>query len=125
MADDTRQQSATQNEDLSKAALNVDPANRPFTGTQWQGGKSQPYRPPENANMMAGGTAHTAGGKTPEVSVGNAFEGGIKWNDFTELPKRPCVRDALMTGIGGGFALGGVRAIFGGTSYSSIDTTSL
>lgn len=116
MADDTRQASAKQNEDLSKEALNVQPENKPFTGTQWQGGKQLPYRPPENANMMAGGTEHTAGGKTPEVSLSNAFDGGLKWSDFTELPKRPCVRDALMTGIGSGFAFGGVRAIFGGTS---------
>ena len=116
MADDTRQASAQQNEDLSKEALNVQPENKPFTGTQWQGGKQLPYRPPENANMMAGGTEHTAGGKTPEVSLSNAFDGGIKWSDFTELPKRPCVRDALMTGIGSGFAFGGIRAIFGGTS---------
>jgi len=116
MADDTRQQSAQQNEDLSREALNVNPENKPFAGTQWQAGKSQPYNPPENANMMAGGTEHTAGGKTPEVSLGNAFQNGLKWDDFAELPKRPCVRDALMTGIGGGFALGGVRAIFGGQS---------
>ncbi|KAI7643425.1 hypothetical protein KC318_g21117, partial [Hortaea werneckii] len=72
MADDTRQASAQQNEDLSKEALNVQPENKPFTGTQWQGGKQLPYRPPENANMMAGGTEHTAGGKTPEVSLSNA-----------------------------------------------------
>ncbi|KAI6898454.1 hypothetical protein KC318_g7452 [Hortaea werneckii] len=64
--------------------------------------------------MMAGGTEHTAGGKTPEVSLSNAFDGGLKLSDFTELPKRPCVRDALMTGIGSGFAFGGIRAIFGG-----------
>lgn len=66
--------------------------------------------------MMAGGTEHTAGGKTPEVSLSNAFDGGLKLSDFTELPKRPCVRDALMTGIGSGFAFGGIRAIFGGMS---------
>ncbi|KAI7246703.1 hypothetical protein KC343_g4222 [Hortaea werneckii] len=119
MADDTRQASAQQNEDLSKEALNVQPENKPFTGTQWQGGKQLPYRPPENANMMAGGTEHTAGGKTPDVSLSNAFDGGIKWSDFTELPKRPCVRDALMTGIGSGFAFGGIRAIFGAAVWTS------
>ena len=64
--------------------------------------------------MLAGGTENTAGGKLPEVSISNAFDGKLKWEDFTELPKKPCVRDSLMTGIGGGFALGGVRTIFGG-----------
>merc|ERR1712059_36101 len=57
--------------------------------------------------------------KTPEVSLSNAFDGGIKWSDFTELPKRPCVRDALMTGIGSGFAFGGIRAIFGAAVWTS------
>ena len=109
MADDTRQQ-----EDLSKEALNLHPENKPFTGAQWQSAKEQTFKPPENANMLPGGTDHTAGGKTPEYSISNAFEGKLKWSDFMDLPKRPCVRDSFMTGIGAGFALGGVRTIFGG-----------
>lgn len=111
MADDTRQP----REDLSREALTVHPENKPFTGTQWQDGKAQPYQPPENANLIAGGTEHTAGGKTPDVTVSNAFQNGMKLEDFTGVYKRPCVRDALMTGIVSGFALGGGRAIFGGT----------
>ncbi|WPH04120.1 Hypothetical protein R9X50_00700500 [Acrodontium crateriforme] len=116
MADDTRKS----REDLSREALNVNPDNKAFTGQQWaqQGGKLMPYTPPENANMMAGGTEHTAGGKTPEVSLGNAVK-DITWNDFTELHKRPCVRDALLTGMTGGFALGGVRAIFGASIFTA------
>ena len=114
MADDTRQSP----EDLSRQALTVNPENKPFTGTQWQNGKAVPYTapPPQSANMLAGGTEHTAGGKVPEVSLENAFQSGLKWSDFTDLPKRPCVRDALLTGIGGGFALGGFRVIFGGAN---------
>lgn len=111
MADDTRQQ----REDLSREALTVDPNAKAFSGAQWQDSKQASHKQPENANLMAGGTQHTAGGKAPEVSLSTAFEGGLKWNDFAELPKKPCVRDALMTGIGSGFALGGIRAIFGGT----------
>ncbi|KAK1066372.1 hypothetical protein LTR74_007259 [Friedmanniomyces endolithicus] len=117
MADDTRQSP----EDLSRQALTVNPENRPFTGTQWQNGKAVPYTapPPQSANMLAGGTEHTAGGKVPEVSLGNAFQSGLKWSDFTDLPKRPCVRDALLTGIGGGFALGGFRVIFGAAVWNA------
>lgn len=63
--------------------------------------------------MMAGGTQNTAGGKVPEVTLSNAF-GSIKKDDFLDLPKRPCVRDALMTGIGMGASMGGARAIFRG-----------
>lgn len=114
MADDTRQQSqspTTTPEDLSREALNVNPENKAFTGTQWQGGKQIPYKPPENANLMAGGTQHTAGGQEPEVTIMNALKVG---QPITELHKRPCVRDALLTGIGAGFAMGGGRLIFGG-----------
>lgn len=112
MADDTRQP----REDLSKEALTVDPSAKAFSGSQWAGAKeNETYKPPENANAMAGGTQHTAGGKVPEVSISNAFDGGLKMKDFTELPKRPCVRDALLTGIVAGFALGGLRMVFRGT----------
>ncbi|KAK4889915.1 hypothetical protein LTR27_011338 [Elasticomyces elasticus] len=115
MADDTRLPKNPQTpEDLSRAALTVSPENKPFTGTQWQNGKAVgPYVAPESANMLQGGTEHTAGGKAPEVTLANAVK-DLGWKDFTELPKRPCVRDALLTGIGGGFAAGGVKTIFGG-----------
>ena len=82
---------------------------------QWQGGKQVPYDPSKNANMMPGGTANTAGGKTPEANISNAFS-SIKADEFKELHKRPCVRDAFMTGIGAGVGIGGVRALFGGMS---------
>ncbi|KAK5114273.1 hypothetical protein LTR62_002524 [Meristemomyces frigidus] len=130
MADDTRQSPPNSTpgaiqEDFSRSALTVHPENKPFAGTQWQGGKQIPYTPsaaPENANALAGGTEHTAGGKAPDVTVGNAFQNGLQTKDFLELPKRPCVRDALMTGIGGGFAFGGIRAIFGAAVWTSCST---
>ena len=43
----------------------------------------------------------------------------IQLSDFQEVHKKPCVRDALLTGIGGGFGIGGVRAILGSMSTSS------
>ncbi|KAK5698401.1 hypothetical protein LTR17_023697 [Elasticomyces elasticus] len=109
MADDTRLPQTTpktsSDTDLSRAALTVSPENKPFTGTQWQNGKAVgPYvspQAPESANMLAGGTEHTAGGKAPEVTLANAVK-DLGWKDFSELPKRPCVRDALLTGIGSG-----------------------
>ncbi|KAK4497136.1 hypothetical protein PRZ48_011586 [Zasmidium cellare] len=119
MADDTRQQSqspTTTPEDLSREALNVNPENKAFTGTQWQGGKQIPYKPTENANLMPGGTQHTAGGKEPEVTFMNALQVG---QPITELHKRPCVRDALLTGMGVGFALAGGRLIFGASLWKA------
>lgn len=124
MADDTRQQQKPK-EDLPREALTVDPENKSFSGTQWQGGKQIPYTPPENANMLMGGTEHTAGGKLPDVTISNAFP---KLSDFQELHKRPCVRDAFLTGITGGAVIGGIRGIFGGLYHRtycqhSSDTT--
>ena len=114
MADDTRQ--SQPREDLSREALTVDPNATAFTGKQWKDAKTgKPYAPPENANVLAGGTENTAGGKVPEVSLSNAFDGKLKWSDFTDLPKRPCVRDAFLTGIGAGFAVGGLRLVFRST----------
>lgn len=112
MADDTRQL----REDLSREALNVSPENKPFSGAQWQDGKAQPYAPPANANMMPGGTAHTAGGEKLEdgkVTLGTAFD-SIKWEEFKGIHKKPCVRDSFLTGIGSGAGIGGLRFLFGG-----------
>ena len=38
----------------------------------------------------------------------------IKLSELKEVHKKPCVRDSLLTGIGGGFGIGGIRAIWGG-----------
>lgn len=40
----------------------------------------------------------------------------IKMEDFKSLHQKPCVRDALLVGIGVGFGLGGIRASLGGQS---------
>ncbi|KAK4556443.1 hypothetical protein LTR86_006587 [Recurvomyces mirabilis] len=123
MADDTRQTPSQPpgaiQEDLSREALTVHPEHKPFSGTQWQNGKQIPYKPDQNANVLGGGTENTAGGKAPDVTLSNAFQNGIQRKDFVDLPTRPCVRDALLTGIGGGFALGGIRAIFGAAVWTS------
>jgi len=121
MADDTRQSPKPAITDdgvpITKEALNAHPENKPFTGSAWQDPSQQP-NPPQSANLMAGGTQNTAGGQAPEVSIGNAFSNGLGLSDFANLPKRPCVRDAYMTGITSGFALGGLRALFGASMFT-------
>lgn len=116
MADDTRQPK----EDLSKEALTVHPEHKPFAGSQWKG-DTKAVKPPENANLMAGGTQHTAGGKNPEVNLVNAIKTG---RPFTEVHKAPCVRDSLLQGIGAGTAVGATRMIFG-SMYLSLDPSSV
>lgn len=108
MADDTRNSAIK--EDLSREALTVDPAQKAFSGAQWQDTQAQGYQPPQNANMMPGGTENTAGGQTKEIGLGDAIE-SIKMEDFTVIHKKPCVRDALMVGIGSGFGVGGLKAL--------------
>jgi hypothetical protein len=108
MADDTRNSAIK--EDLSREALTVDPSQKAFSGAQWQDTQAQGYQPPQNANMMPGGTENTAGGQTKDIGLGDAIE-AIKLEDFTVIHKKPCVRDALMVGIGSGFGVGGVRAL--------------
>lgn len=83
-----------------------------------------PVAPPNANALPAGAGKNTAGGKVPEAGIIDALK-SIKPNEIKEVHKRPCVRDALLTGIGGGFGIGGVRAIWGGklsywSLYSSI-----
>ncbi|CAF9924352.1 MAG: hypothetical protein ALECFALPRED_002732 [Alectoria fallacina] len=76
-----------------------------------------PVAPP-NANALPGGAGlNTAGGRMKEAGYFDALR-RMKLSDFQEVHEKPCVRDALLTGIGGGFGIGGVRAILGGTFAS-------
>ncbi|KAG7006183.1 hypothetical protein G7Y79_00016g041680 [Physcia stellaris] len=73
----------------------------------------QDRNPPENANAMPGGSVHTAGGKVRDASLLDAMK-TIRLGDLKEVHKKPCVRDALLAGIGLGFGAGGIRAVMGG-----------
>ena len=72
--------------------------------------------PNEQVNSMPGGTWNTAGGKPREPSFWEAAE-SISLEDFNNLYKAPCARETFMTGIGSGFALGGVRGVLGGECF--------
>jgi cytochrome c oxidase assembly protein subunit 20 len=69
---------------------------------------------PQNANLLPGGTENTAGGKAPAVPGLVDVAKSIKYEEFKDIHKKPCVRDSLLTGIASGFGIGGVRAIVGG-----------
>lgn len=73
---------------------------------------SEPVRP-ENANELPGGSMNTAGGQARNANVLDALR-SVRLRDFKEVHRKPCVRDALLPGIGAGFAMGGIRAIMGG-----------
>jgi cytochrome c oxidase assembly protein subunit 20 len=63
---------------------------------------------------MPGGTANTAGGNAPSASISDAIK-TVRWGDFKNVHMYPCARESFLTGIGAGFAVGGVRALLGGT----------
>jgi len=78
--------------------------------------------PPENANELPGGNLNTAGGKVRDASIADALK-AVKVDDFKEIHKKPCVRDAFLPGIGASFAVGGIRAIMGGASGATLVLT--
>ena len=71
-----------------------------------------PPRPREPANIMPGGTANTAGGTSVDFTIGDAVK-SIKLEDFKTIHQKPCARDGLLTGIGSGFAVGGIAVVLG------------
>ena len=72
-----------------------------------------PVSAPENANEIPGGATNTAGGRVREATILDGLK-SIKLHDFREVHTKPCVRDAFLVGIAGGFAVGGVRLILAG-----------
>jgi len=97
-----------------------DPTERPYQGKIYETFLPPTFqpsayspRPPENANALPGGSTNTAGGRAKEAGLLDGLK-SIKVQDFNELHQKPCVRDALLVGIGAGFLLGGGRMVFGG-----------
>ena len=100
--------------------MSEDPTRQPaspekaFTGDQWKGAERTHSVKPENANVYAAAASqHTAGGSAADVTITDAVQ-SIKIEDFAALPKKPCVRDSLLTGITAGFVVGSSRAIWRG-----------
>lgn len=80
--------------------------------------QSKSPRRQEIVNEMPGGTANTAGGeKIQDYSAWSVLK-SIRPSEFAHFHRLPCVRDALLTGIGCGFGTGGLAFVLG-----SMDTT--
>lgn len=89
-------------------------AEKSFTGDQWKDAERTHAVKPENANVYAAAASqHTAGGSAADVTLTDAAK-SIKMEDFAAFPKKPCVRDSLLTGITAGFVVGSSRAIWRG-----------
>lgn len=75
--------------------------------------------PPANANALPDGSGqNTAGGREKNLGLTDAIK-TVRIEDFKQVHMYPCVRESLLTGIAGGFGMGGIRALWGGTSICS------
>ena len=72
-----------------------------------------PISAPENANAIPGGATNTAGGRVREATILDGLK-SIQLHELRQVHTKPCVRDAFLVGIAGGFAVGGVRLILAG-----------
>lgn len=81
-------------------------------------------RPRAPANIMPGGTAHTAGGQKADAEGPNYIDAvrSLGPEYYMNFHKRPCVRDSQLQGIAAGFTGGSLAAILGskGTPDSSL-----
>ncbi len=75
--------------------------------------QSTPPKPP--ANIMPGGTAHTAGGQKADAAGPGYWEvvRNLGPEYYLNFHKRPCIRDSQLQAISAGFAGGGFAAIIG------------
>lgn len=78
-----------------------------------------PLRAP--ANIMPGGTAHTAGGEKLDAPGPTYFDvvRSLGPEYYLNFHKRPCVRDSQLQGIAAGFAGGSLAAILGSKNSPS------
>jgi cytochrome c oxidase assembly protein subunit 20 len=85
---------------------------------------AQAIAPPPRApaNIMPGGTAHTAGGEKADAE-GPSYVDVVRSlgpEYYMNFHKRPCVRDSQLQGLAAGFAGGSLAAIIGSTSAPSL-----
>ena len=77
-----------------------------------------PPKPRAPANVMPGGTAHTAGGEKTS-DAGPTYIDAVRSlgpEYYFNFHKRPCVRDSQLQGLTAGFAGGSLAAIIGSMS---------
>lgn len=127
MAADTRDRDSS-SQPYSPAQASQDPNRKtyerfgnspPSNCASNNSGTAVEVAPPQNANLLPGGTMNTAGGKVRESSILEAAK-TIKLGDFRELHKKPCARESFLVGIGAGFGVGGLRAVMGGLFFLPI-----
>lgn len=75
--------------------------------------------PEDSANALAGANARHD--DTKDISVPEVLK-SMSFHNVKSFYKAPCARDSLLTGMGFGFAAGGLRSVLGG--IYSVDAVS-
>ena len=81
---------------------------------------STPPLPPRSANALPEGSGRNTAGSHEKIPSLTEAVKTVRWQDFQQVHMYPCVRESLLFGIGGGFGIGGVRALWGGESCCQI-----
>lgn len=117
MTDESRDSSASQEpgSHLPASIPNTDPKKPKHDFPQSQVGKLWEAfgNPEEQVNMLSTATYKPRGKDPKDVSYSEVV-GDVSMSELSSFYKKPCARESLLTGIGAGFGIGGVRAIFGG-----------
>lgn len=71
------------------------------------------HSPPASANSLPPGSGQNTAGAKPRVTLIEAIK-TVRLEDFSQVHMYPCVRESLLTGIGAGFGIGGLRKVLGG-----------
>lgn len=74
--------------------------------------------PEDRVNALSNATYKPRGKDPKDISYSDVV-GTVSMSEMTSLHKKPCARESLLTGIGLGFGVGGMRAVFGGISMIS------
>lgn len=94
----------TQREKTSDSSSPREPSQAPKSSEN-----SENFKPADNANAFANAN-HENSQSSSYIEAART----ISAKDFTEVHKKPCVRESLLTGLGVGFGVAGIRSVLGG-----------
>ncbi|KAJ5751629.1 hypothetical protein N7520_008546 [Penicillium odoratum] len=117
MAEDSRDSASVQEagSHLPASTPNTDPTKPKHDFPQSQVGKLWDAfgNPEEPVNMLANASYKPRGKNPKDVSYSEVV-GDVSMSEISSFYKAPCARESLLTGIGAGFGIGGIRGVFGG-----------
>lgn len=117
MAEDSREPGSAQEpgSHLPASTPSTDPKKPKHEFPQSQVGKLWDAfgNPEEPANALAKASYKPPGKNPADVSYSEVV-GNVSMSEMSTFHRAPCARESLLTGIGAGFGIGGVRGVFGG-----------